>query len=441
MTSTHDSKLADVCIIGLGYVGLTLATAFSLAGLRVVGFERDRHIVEQISAGSSPFHEDGLDAAVQRVTSEGLLSAVDTNASLPLAKSYVITVGTPLRHGDVWLKDLEDALARVSEGMPESALVVLRSTVRVGTTRRLALATLAASGKQFFLAMAPERTIEGRALSELRTLPQIVGGIDDRSTEAAAALFEGLGVDIVRVGTVEAAELAKLSSNTYRDLQFAFANELAYLADTMGVDVFDVINACNHGYERMSLALPGPVAGPCLEKDAYILAASARQYGTEAALSMTGRRTNEAMVGHVGGILLNALEASPARIAILGIAFKGRPATSDVRGSMAREFAADFRGRWTDVSIVGWDPLVSAADAALIGVESMELEDSVRHAQVVLIQTNHLFFSTAEFTESLSRALMPDAIVFDLWNQVPPELAGRSDVRVLTLGRSKVGAS
>ena len=440
MTSTDDSDLVDVCVVGLGYVGLTLATAFALAGMRVVGFERDGNVAEQIAAGASPFHEDGLDAAVLEVTSSGMLCAVTTDALLPRAKAYVITVGTPVRDGSIWLRDLENALVRVAEGMPESALVVLRSTVRVGTTRGLARTTLAASGKRFFLAMAPERTIEGRALAELKSLPQIVGGIDERSTEIAASLFAVLGIDIVRVGTVEAAELAKLSSNTYRDLQFAFANELAYLADTMGVDVFDVIRACNYGYERMNLPLPGPVAGPCLEKDAYILADSARQYGTEAALSMTGRRTNEAMVSHVAGILENVLQVAPAHVAILGIAFKGRPATSDVRGSMARDFATDFRDRWPGVSVVGWDPLVSAADAASIGIDLLELDKSTRDAEVVLIQTNHVYFSSAEFAKSLTRSMTSGTIVLDLWNQVSSELSERADIRVLTLGRSKVDA-
>ena len=441
MSSTPEPEVADVCIVGLGYVGLTLATAFALAGLRVAGVERSSAVVGIVASGLSPFHEDGLDAAIAQVTSDGRLTAVDTESQLPAARAYVITVGTPVKNGDVWLGDLENAVSRVADGMPDGSLVVLRSTVRVGTTSGIGIPSLAASGKTFHLAMAPERTIEGRALQELRSLPQIVGGVDEESTNAAASLFARLGVEIVRVGSAEAAELAKLSSNTYRDLQFAFANELAYLADTMDVDVFDVIRACNYGYDRMNLALPGPVAGPCLEKDAYILADSARAYGVDATLSMAGRRTNEALVAHVSRMAKGRLDKDPARVAILGIAFKGRPATSDVRGSMAEDFAAAFVGDWPGAVVVGWDPLVSTADAQSIGIEAVDLADAVSGSQLVVVQTNHQFFSSEEFAQTLVDSLDADAVVIDLWNQLPSGVSERADIRVLTFGRSKVGAS
>lgn len=437
MSHATDVDRADVCVVGLGYVGLTLATAFALAGLNVVGVERNNDVVALISSGSSPFHEDGLDEAIGQVTADGRLTAFGTDAPLPAAHAYVITVGTPVRDGEVSLSDLESALSRVAEGMPDGSLIVLRSTVLVGTTGGTALPILSKSGKQFRLAMAPERTIEGRALAELRSLPQIVGGVDEESTDVASHLFARLGVEIVRVGSAEAAELAKLASNTYRDLQFAFANELAYLADTMDVDVFDVIRSCNYGYERMNLALPGPVAGPCLEKDAYILADSARRYGTEAALSMTGRRTNEALVEHVARLVGWRLAAAPKRVAILGIAFKGRPATSDVRGSMAEDFAADFRERWPSVEVVGWDPLVTPRDAEAIGVTMLDEADAVATSPIVLLQTNHPHFSSQEFGQTLIDGLAPGAIVVDLWNQLSPDVSSRDDVTVLTLGRSK----
>ena len=238
--------------------------------------------------------------------------------------------------------------------MPDDALVVLRSTVRVRQHQDDRRADPRGLGKQFRLAMAPERTVEGRALAELCCLPQVVGGINARSFDAAAALFGRLGVEIVQVHSAEAAELAKLASNTYRDVQFAFANELAYLADSTGVNVFDVIHACNYGYERTNIALPGPVAGPCLEKDAYILADSATRFGTEAPLAMTGRRTNEAIVEHVRRISARVVDA-PTTLGIFGIAFKGRPATSDVRGSMAEQFAAAYRDNGS-ANVIGWDP-------------------------------------------------------------------------------------
>jgi UDP-N-acetyl-D-mannosaminuronic acid dehydrogenase len=432
---------ADVCIVGLGYVGLTLATAFAEAGLVVAGVERNSDVVALIAAGKSPFHETGLDEALAAVVASGRLTALPSQTATPRARAYIITVGTPLRDGAVQLSDLEDALTKVGQWMPDDALVVLRSTVLVGTTSGLAAGLLAQTGKPFSLAMAPERTIEGRALAELTSLPQIIGGYDSRSASVAAALFARLGVEIVHVDTPEAAELAKLSSNTYRDLTFAFANELAYFADSAGVDVYEVIRACNYGYDRMNLALPGPVAGPCLEKDAYILSDSAERFGTSVPLSMQGRQTNERIVEHVQSMIGTLLSDHPAEVGILGLAFKGRPETSDVRGSLALNFAASFVAEWPDVLVRGWDPLVSIRDSASMGITFDELARVISGSSVLLVQTNHRYFSSDEFTELLVESAQHGALIVDLWNQVDGLNERRPDIRIAALGRmTRVGA-
>ncbi len=435
-STTEKSQNADVCVVGLGYVGLTLATAFADAGLKVAGVERDSGIVTAVASGRTTFHETGLEAVLARAVAGGALVAVTTAEPLPRADAYIITVGTPLRGGIVWLEDLKAALESVAGGMPDGALVVLRSTVRIGTTRSIAKPILAASGKPFRLAMAPERTVEGKALLELESLPQVVGGLDEASADAAARLFEHLGVEIVRVSSPEAAELAKLASNTYRDVLFAYANELAYVADHVNVDVYEVIHACNHGYERMSVARPGPVAGPCLEKDAYILSDSAVRHGTTAALSMQGRETNERLVSHVCVLAERALASAPSAIAIVGLAFKGRPETSDVRGSLAGPLGDAFAEAWPGVEILGWDPLVSEADAASIGIAWRSLEEALRDASLVVIQTNLKEFSTLEFAQKLGSFIREGATVIDLWNQLMEPEMGRPDVKVVTFGRS-----
>jgi len=434
--SMNDEQV-DLCVVGMGYVGLTLATAFALRGLTVAGVERSEAITERINAGRAPFHEAGLDRAIAEVSARGRLRVVGLDEPLPAASAYAITVGTPLHDGRTSLADLESAVARVAAGMPDGALVILRSTVRIGTTRSVAMPILASSGKRFALAMCPERTIEGRALEELHSLPQVVGGIDRDSVESASALFSRLGVEIVTVGTVEAAELTKLASNTYRDMQFAFANELAYLADTLGIDVFDVIHAANFGYERMNVARPGPVAGPCLEKDAWILADSAQMFGTEAPLAVSIRRTNESLVGHVFSAVSGSF--SPKTAAIVGLAFKGRPETSDVRGSMAETFASQLKRRWPGIRVLGWDPLVSDADARSIGVEPTTREAALQ-GDLVVIQTNHEQFGTADFGEAITAHARPRAVVVDLWNQLHASAYQRDDLRIRTLGRMNAGA-
>lgn len=425
----------DVCVVGLGYVGLTLATAFADAGMKVVGTERRGEVLRALERGEATFYEAGLSETLREVVEEGRLTAFPAREEVPEAECYVITVGTPLEEGRVQQEDLAHALRAVAAGMPEGALVVLRSTVRLGSTSDLAAATLAASGKEFLLAMAPERTVEGKAMAELTSLPQIVGGRDEDSLAAASALFARLGVEIVPVASPEEAEFAKLISNTWRDLQFAFANELAYLADRAGVDVYRVIEAAGHNYDRLNLALPGPVAGPCLEKDAYILADSAGHFGGQAPLSLTARAVNENIVGHVGDLAAGLLPRPPRRVAVLGLAFKGRPATSDVRGSLAEDFALEFARRWPAAQILGWDPVVERAEAATLALTPATLEQAAG-AEVVLLQTNHPDFTTRAFRETLTTHLPSGALVLDLWNQTGALAEARPDLNVTVFGRA-----
>ncbi|BDU11239.1 NDP-sugar dehydrogenase [Aurantimicrobium sp. INA4] len=433
MTNLPNNKF-DVCVVGLGYVGLTLATALASAGLRVAGSERSQDVVDLIASGQSPFHEFGLDEAIQAVVSRGKLVPFALEDGTPVADSYVITVGTPVKNGSVYLEDLKSAVSAVANVMPDGALTVLRSTVRVGTTRTIAEPILKDSGKKYAVAMAPERTIEGKALAELSSLPQIVGGIDENSTQLASELFARLGVEIVPVHSAEAAELAKLASNTFRDVSFAFANELAYFADQSGVDVYDVVRACNYGYDRMNVALPGPVAGPCLEKDAYILSNSADVLGVEVPLAMQGRKTNEFIVSHVVNSLLPDMNSHTPKVSILGLAFKGRPATSDTRGSLAGDFAQAMKSKYSVTDVSGWDPLVSVTDAQKMGILFDELEECL-NSDVVLIQTNHRFFSSEDFYSVIDRTEHSGRVFVDLWNQLDAERITSLGNRLIPLGR------
>ena len=143
----------------------------------------------------------------------------------------------------------------------------MRSTVKIGTTRNLVHPVLEASGKRFDLAFCPERTVEGQALEELRWLPQIVGGETLDVTVRAGQLFQFLTPTVVRVSSVETAEMVKLVDNSQRDVHFAYSNEVARVCDVIGISAAEVIQAGKRGYPRTNLPMPGPVGGPCLEKD------------------------------------------------------------------------------------------------------------------------------------------------------------------------------
>ena len=260
-----------ICVVGTGHIGLPLAAVLADAGFSVVGYDTNDDFVTRVNTtGTVDFQEEGLSELLAKHLHRGL-----TLTSTPPDRQdiYVITVGTPLEVGQERpnLDRIRVAVQRIAPGFGENPLVVLRSTVSIGTTRRIVLPEIRRYTERFGLAFCPERTIEGRAIPEMRSLPQIIGGVDAESADRAEALFRRITESIVRVSSLEAAEMIKLINNTYRDLTFAFANEVALIAEHMGLSAREMIHAANVNYPRSGVARPGFVGGPCLEKDALIL--------------------------------------------------------------------------------------------------------------------------------------------------------------------------
>src|SRR4029453_17092618 len=193
------------------------------------------------------FLEEGLDELLLR----NLHGRLTLSSSAPPAQDvYIITVGTPLcpTTGRPTLDRVRQAIGQIAPRFGPDPLVVLRSTVTVGTTRAVVLPEVRRHATRFGLAFCPERTIEGRAIPEMRTLPQIIGGVDEASADRAEELFRRLTPRIVRMSSLEAAEMVKLVNNTYRDVTFAFANEMALIAERMGLSGRGLIGGGNLTY-------------------------------------------------------------------------------------------------------------------------------------------------------------------------------------------------
>jgi nucleotide sugar dehydrogenase len=259
--------------------------------------------------------------------------------------------------------------------------------------------------------------LEGKALEELRTLPQIVGGVDEKSAVRAAQMFAFVTPTAIRVSSLETAEMIKLINNTQRDLMFAFANEVADICDTLGVSAIEVIRAGNMGYPRASMPIPGPVGGPCLEKDAYILAEAVNAANGRARLSLAGRAVNEEMTLIAAERIAGLLDRTPKRVAIFGLAFKGRPETSDLRGTLAIKLIADLKARFPGVDIVGYDPAVPLDDIRSLVIDAVaEAEAAAASSDCVIFQNNNPAFEQLDIG-GISRAMTPDAVIYDLWSQ------------------------
>lgn len=422
----------DVAVVGLGYVGLTLATALADTGFRVLGVERRADVVDMTNRGIPHFSENGLPEMLSHAVATGQLTATE-GFGTDAAEIYVITVGTPLApDGKARVDFIEAATREVAANMPDGALVILRSTVKIGTARNIVAPILAASGKSFQIAMCPERTLEGKAMLELRRLPQIVGADTPESRERAAHFFYKLTPTAVQVSSLETAEIIKLVDNTFRDVQFGFANEVARICDAFGVNAMEVIPGGKLGYPRTNVALPGLVGGPCLEKDPHILAQSLRDVGVELDITTAARRVNERQpVETVDFILEEHAKRSESvpRVALLGMAFKGVPATDDLRGAMSLAVLDALKTQAPKAEIVLFDPVCSAAQLQDVapGCKIAEfIEEAIGGSDIAIIANNHP--GLAEWRpRPMLRVMAEHGFIYDYWNHF-------SDLRPYELG-------
>lgn len=407
---------ADICVIGMGYVGLTLAAAFAEAGQRVVGYETNQRVAGILSSGQSHFQEHGIDEMLQRHAGQSL--SVTSELPQPLPATVVICVGTPIdpltKQPD--LHYLEAAVQSIAAHVTENTLVIVRSTVPVGTTRAVVLPALQERVAEPLLAFCPERTIQGIALAELRALPQIVGGLNAASTERARALFAGLTTEVNLVSSLEAAEMIKLICNSHTDLIYGFGNEVALIAESLGLDAHEMISAANLNYPRPDLSKPGFVGGSCLVKDPYLLIASAQTGGYFPPMVAAARQLNESLPLRVAERVMQTLQQTgrdpaTATILISGFAYKGQPETDDVRGSAAEPIVSYLQGQVG--RLLGHDFVVADERIAALGVTPVSLADGFRQADAVLILNNHRLYRTHDL-DQLSADHAP-AVLFDAW--------------------------
>lgn len=412
----------DVAVVGLGYVGLTLAVALADTGFKVLGVEKRKDVVDLTNQGRPHFSENGLPEMLRHAVQSGALTAAQSFSEDVSADIYVITVGTPLNaDGAARLDFIEAATREVAGNMDDAALVVLRSTVKIGTARNVVAPILASTGKRFDIAMCPERTLEGRAMAELRRLPQIVGADTAEARERAAHFFYKLTPTAVQVSSLETAEIIKLVDNTFRDVQFGFANEVARICDAYGVNAMEVIPGGKLGYPRTNVALPGLVGGPCLEKDPHILAQSLRDIGVELDITTAARHVNERQPAETVDFILaeHARRAEgPPRVALLGMAFKGVPATDDLRGAMSLSVLKALQTKAPDARITLFDPVCSAGQLreAAPGCEIADhIEAAVEGADIAVIANNHPDLAGWRPRQML-RVMAEHGFIYDYWN-------------------------
>ena len=413
----------QVQIIGLGYVGLTLGVYLAIHGKRVHGVDVSGTILDSLEKKKAHFYEKGFNALLKQAIDSGNFTFGKKwiSASNPIA--HIITVGTPLGEDKrVNLDPLNNVLSKLKESLKESDIVILRSTVRIGITRDVVKKSLDQCNLSYFLGFCPERTLEGSAIEELASLPQIISGIDKVSLTEIKHFFESVSSEVVSLNTVEEAEMVKLINNSERDLSFALANEIALMCDAKGLSASNVIQAVNHRYSRSSIKRPGPSGGPCLSKDPYILTEGFLSGSYIPRLFNTGRTINEDMIEISLGCLFRKISIKPNKIAVLGFAFKGTPPTGDMRGSLVYSVIKILQATYPNAKIWGHDYLANHDEMKSAGVSVGEdVLHTVSDAELIILQNNHPRYSKEPWGK-FKHNMASEAVIYDFWNQFPQTL-------------------
>jgi len=385
----------DLAIVGAGYVGVPLAHAFADAGKTVVLVDVDPQRVEALNRGES-YIEDVPSDLLKALVDEGRISATTDYDELREADAILIALPTPLsRQREPDLTILVSAAEEIATRLQPGQLVVLESTTYPGTTREKVLPVLEqgsglTAGRDFHLAFSPERVDPGREDWTTRTVPKVVGGIDEASTDAAAAFYAAAIESVHRVSSPEAAELTKLLENIFRSVNIALVNELAQLCERMKIDVWEVVEAAaTKPFGFMSFK-PGPgLGGHCIPIDPFYLTWKAREFGFYTEFIELAGKVNESMPYFCRSVVSQAMNHTlqrslkGSRILVLGVAYK--PDIADTRESPAVKLIALLEAAGSDVSY--HDPHVPSFSENGVAMHSVPLEPG--NYDCVVVVTNH----------------------------------------------------
>lgn len=391
-----------VAFVGLGYIGLPTAVVMANSGVDVTGVDVNAANVEKINRGEVTIVEPGLQEELNKALSSGRFRATTEQVH---ADAYIIAVPTPFTDSyDVDMKFIYSAAEAIAPQLVGDELIVLESTSPPQTTAKMAerileiRTDLVADGAEnpddkpvIYFAHCPERILPGYAMEELRTNDRIIGGqtteATRRATEIYATFCKG---DLLPTNDVTA-EMAKLTENSFRDVNIAFANELSLISDNLGIDVWELINLANH-HPRVNILQPGPgVGGHCIAVDPWFIVAADPE---NSKLIHTARKVNDGKPEWVKQKVKEAVaESNASKVAVFGLAFKAD--IDDLRESPALNIAADLAEELEDKQILAVEPNVSELPKRLKGFDNVELvsyTDALDEADVIVLLVDHKEF-------------------------------------------------
>ena len=385
----------DVCVVGgAGHVGAPLAIVLAAKGLRTLIYDIDMESMKILADGEMPFLEESGVPLLRQVLEKKMLAFSPKAEAIKDIPVVILTIGTPVdefHNPDFSL--LTSCLNQMMPFLSDEQTVILRSTVAPGTTEFIDR-YLKSRGKKTKLAFCPERVVQGKAIEEIQTLPQIVSGTSPDAVRIAGDLFKRIAPEIVEA-TPREAEFAKLICNAYRYIQFAATNQLYMMVESAGINYNDLLHKMKKDYPRME-NIPGPgfAAGPCLMKDTMQLFAFEKHNFILGQVAMT---INEGLPNFIVERLSRKYELRDRKIGILGMAFKAE--SDDIRDSLSYKLGKVLR--FMGATVFYSDEYVK--DYTFISKEEL-----VRLADIVIIGVPHNAYKTMQFPDKLE--------VIDMWD-------------------------
>lgn len=384
-------EFSTVGVVGLGYIGLPTATILADHGVKTIGMDVSEQTVNAINRGEVPFVEPGLREVLERAVDSGALSA-DTH--VPEADAYIVAVPTPFtKSHSADLSYIESAARSIASRLRGGELVILESTSPPGATEYMQGVLLQERPdlhpEDLLVAHCPERVLPGKIMEEMVTNDRIIGGVTPEAAEAARNLYRHFCTGEILLTDAKTAEMAKLTENSFRDVNIAFANELSVICHELGIDVWELIELANH-HPRVNILQPGPgVGGHCIAVDPWFIVDAAPE---EANLIRIARQTNDAKPEWVLGRIEQALEHldSDAKVAIFGLAFKAN--IDDLRESPSLAIAERLAIRAPGAQILAVEPNIAELPyllASQSNVQQATTLSALEVADIVVLLVDH----------------------------------------------------
>ena len=386
------SKLVKICIVGLGYVGLPLAVAFSEKKYKVIGFDNNFEKIEKYLQGIDPTNEVGND----KIKNSKNLDFTSDEKKISEANFIIVAVPTPvLENKSPDFKPLIRASTIIGRNMKKDSIVVYESTVYPGATEEVCLPILEREsnmkcGIDFKIGYSPERVNPADKINTLTKIKKITSGMDKESSEKIAEVYGSIiEAGVHRVSSIKVAEAAKVIENSQRDINIAFINELAMIFDRIGIDTLEVLEAAGTKWNFLPYR-PGLVGGHCIGVDPYYLADKANELGYHAQVILAGRRINDGMAKFVVEKtikkLINAnIRVKGADILIMGLTFKEN--CPDLRNSKVNDIILELKEYGVNVHVV--DPIADKLEAKKeYGIELENIKD-IKNMDAIIVAVGH----------------------------------------------------